>query len=72
MDGLRPYKYITTLQAKSAKELDNLISGIAMPCLIVGLYVDNKGIHYAKINLSRPLYKKVESKSPKNTNKNTI
>ncbi len=68
MTNLRPYRFITTIQAKSASELDSKLASIIVPFNIVGLYVD-QGTHYAKINPVRPLIKKIIKKSPRNTKK---
>jgi len=68
MRNLRPYRFITTIQAKSASDLDKELASIIIPFNIVGLYVD-QGIHYAKINPIRPLKRKIIKKSPRDTNR---
>lgn len=68
MTNLRPYRFITTIQARSASDLDNKLASIIIPFNIVGLYID-QGIHYAKINPVRPLNRKFIKKSSRNTKK---
>lgn len=68
MTILRPYRFITTIEASTAKELDDQLAKIAVPFSIIAIYC-SEGTHYAKINPVRPLVRNIVKKSPRDTNK---